>query len=242
MACHFARWTPDWAGIPAQHLPPTLIRYAAGLPDRRRRRYLASRTLLAQLMLHVYGITSLPELTVTASGRPCFVDPQLPDFSIAYTGNIVGILLADEEGAVGLAMDIFRAHSRQLQKQFSTLFSSGEKAWINAQNDPDEAAAQLWMIRQSILKLPDNDPSQPLRLFPASGRLRSEAFPDIQAISDAEEFMVWSCARTPGSERLHLWQYEGGDRWVSITAIEGKKMGPRTLKLISSLPEKRREP
>lgn len=48
--------------------------------------------LLAELMLRVYGIQQLPELITLSNGRPCFADPNLPDFSIAYAGGQIDVL------------------------------------------------------------------------------------------------------------------------------------------------------
>lgn len=236
MASHFARWMMIHASVPAQHLPDPVVNFAQSLPEKRRARYLASRVLLAELMMRVYGISVLPELTTSQNGRPCFADPELPDFSIAYAGNIVGVLLADEESYGGLGMEFVRAHSRQTIEQLASGLSSGEKAWIRAQNEPYEAATQLWTIRQSVLKLPDeaNHGVDTLRLLPASGRLRSLSFPDAQAISDEEDLMVWSCAFSQGSDRLHLWDYDGtvlARRYEMLTASQ--HVGPRVLRLTS---------
>ncbi|MEM6161432.1 phosphopantetheinyl transferase [Erwinia sp. P6884] len=236
MASHFARWTLNHTLVPARHLPDPVVNLASSLPEKRRARYLASRVVLAALMQQIYGIAVLPEITMSSNGRPCFADPELPDFSIAYAGNIVGVLLADEEGHGGLGMEFVRAHSRQAIEQLASGLSSGEKAWIRAQADPYEAATQLWAIRQSVLKLSDkaDHGTHTLRLLPASGRLRSQAFPDTQAISDVEDLLVWSCAFSRGSDRLHLWDYDGRvleRRYELLTASQ--HVGPQVLRLTS---------
>lgn len=201
MAGHFARRTLVQGALRVPRLSQQLIDHAAMLPEKRRQRFLAARSLLAELMLRVYGITQLPEVTFSSCGRPRFVDCDLPDFSIAYAGTIVGVLLAEEGCRVGLGMEIMRAHSRQTMDFYLRNLSSGEKAWINAQTDPVEAVTQLWAMRKSLLKLtgkPDN-PGESLRLHPASGRLRALNFPDIQAVSDVEPLLLWSCAFSPAS-------------------------------------------
>ena len=83
--------------------------------------------LLAELMLRVYGMPQLPGLTTTVNGRPCFIDPDLPDFSIAYAGNVIGVLLAEEQSRAGLDMEMVRAHSRQTVEHHLQHLSSGEK-------------------------------------------------------------------------------------------------------------------
>jgi phosphopantetheinyl transferase len=242
MAGHFARRTLDQWTPRVPRLPQNLIDFAGTLPEKRRLRYLAARSLLAELMLRIYGITQLPELTFSSCGRPRFVDRDLPDFSIGYAGSIVGVLLAEEGGRAGLGMEIMRAHSRQTMDLYLRDLSSGERAWINAQTDPVEAATQLWAMRKSLLKLTDQaeNPGDSLRLHPASGRLRALNFPDIQAVSDVEPLLLWSCAFSPGSERLHLWELDEQENWVRLQEIQLNKanMGERVLRL-TSMPAER---
>lgn len=232
MASHFARQTLAHGTPYGQRLPHYLIDAAGLMTEKRRQRFLAARALLAELMLRIYGISHLPALITTPGGRPCFADSDLPDFSIAYADNLVGVLLAEEGCRAGLGLELIRAHSRQTQELYLSSLSSGEKAWINAQADPNEAATQLWAIRKSLIKLtgPEQGNSDVLRLHPASGRLRSPGFPDIQAISDVEPLVIWSCALSPGSERLHLWEFDEDSNWTRLmeipvnTAIVGQRM------------------
>lgn len=242
MASHFARWTLVHSNPQLNRLPDSLIASALSMNDRRRTRYLAARTLLAEMMMRIYGIQQLPALKTSNAGRPSFEDGELPDFSIAYAGNVIGVLIAEEGGRAGLDLEILRVHSRQAQEQHAQHISSAEKAWIHAQSDPEEAATQLWAIRQSVLKLTSEGDSQndALRLHPASGRLRSLTVPDVQALSDVEALMIWSCALSPESQRLHLWEYDGEDSWQLLKKINQNKqdIGPRALRLTSLPPEK----
>jgi len=242
MASHFARWALAQTRPQVHRLPQQMVEQASRFSEKRRARYLAARSLLAELMLRVYGIPLLPELITTTSGRPCFADPDLPDFSLAYAGNMVGVMLAEDRGRAGLDMEIVRAHSRQTTEHHFECLSSGEKAWINAQNDAIEASTQLWTLRQSILKLTGeaDEGSDSLRLHPASGRLRCVTWPDIQALCDVEPLLVWSCALSPGTDRLHLWEYNGEDGWESLRDfnVYAHNLGPRTLRLTSLPAEK----
>jgi len=236
MASHFARWTLTDSSVPIYRLSLKIVDHARGFPERRRLRYLASRMLLAELIWRVYGIPQLPELVTSNTGRPHFADSILPDFSIAYAGNIVGVLLAEEDGRAGLGMEIARSHSHRTLERYSRGLSSGEKTWIRAQTDPDEATTQLWTLRQSVLKLTGQTPGSPtLQLHPASGRLRSVTFPDIQAISDVEVLIIWSCALSPVNEQLYLWEFNGEQGWKRLQNIQSHthNMGTRTLRLTS---------
>ncbi|KQN53883.1 4'-phosphopantetheinyl transferase superfamily protein [Erwinia sp. E602] len=242
MASHFARWTLVQSKPRVHRLPLALVEYAYDFDERRRSRFLAARTLLAELLLRIYGINRLPELTTLTDGRPAFADADLPDFSLAYAGNTVGVLLAEEGSRAGLDMEIVRAHSRQTLEHYFQCLTSAEVAWVRAQNDQIEAATQLWTLRQSILKLTGEGEkgNDSLRLHPASGRLRSAVSPDIQALCDVESVMVWSCALSPGTDRLRLWEFDGQESWESLQDINvlAQNMGPRMLRLTSLPPEK----
>ncbi|MGK3143967.1 4'-phosphopantetheinyl transferase family protein [Pantoea sp. C2G6] len=243
MAGHFVRWTgdPGFAAIDMR-IPQTIVDTAQQFADKRRGRFLAARTLLAQLMLRVYGINELPRLITQANGRPAFADRELPDFSIAYAGNTVGVLLAQEGGRAGLDMEIVRARSRQTQEQLLQGLTSGEIAWVNAQQDFAEAVTQIWTLRQSILKLTGEGDQglDSLRLLPGAGRLRSSFNPDIQVICDAEPMLVWSCALSPAARSLHLWEMDNTLQWRALREVEmGKSdVGPHALRL-TSLPAER---
>ncbi|QHM73147.1 4'-phosphopantetheinyl transferase family protein [Mixta intestinalis] len=242
MASHFVRWTLAQYRADVQRIPADIVESARFLGEKRRSRYLAARMLLAELMLRVYGMSQLPALTTTNSGRPCFIDPDLPDFSIAYAGNVIGVLLAEENSRAGLDMEMVRAHSRQTVEHHMQHLSSGERAWINAQQDPLEAITQIWTLRQSVLKLTgeNSDCSTSLRLHPASGRLRSQVLADVQAVCDVEPLLIWSCALSPATSRLRLWEIDNYHNWTALRDIEMNKanMGPHTLRLTSMPPER----
>lgn len=246
MASHFVRWMCNPGMLTgALTLPRDILESARQLTDKRRDRFLAARLMLSELLRRVYGIRSLPALTTAANGRPCFADPDLPDFSIAYAGNVVGVLLAEEGDRAGLDMEIVRAHSRQTQENLLQGLSPAEKTWINAQQDFMEAVTQIWTLRQSILKLTGETgcDEDSLRLLPAYGRLRSAHYSDIQAICDTEPTLVWSCALSPATERLYLWEIDRYDEWKMLRDIELNKpnMEPRILRL-TSLPGERVTP
>ena len=124
--------------------------------------------------------------------------------------------------------------------------TSGERTWINAQQDFMEAVTQIWTLRQSILKLTGegSDNMASLRLQPAAGRLRSTIYPDIQAVCDAEPTLVWSCALSPATQRLHLWEIDSSQQWHALRDVEMSKpnIGPRTLRLTSSPLERSAHP
>ncbi|MEF7681774.1 phosphopantetheinyl transferase, partial [Klebsiella pneumoniae subsp. pneumoniae] len=96
MATHFARGILSTGEPLSTRLSAACHQSARLLPTYRQARFCASRSLLAELLFMLYGISELPEIINEANGRPVFSDRQLPRFSIAYTGNIVGVALTTE--------------------------------------------------------------------------------------------------------------------------------------------------
>lgn len=180
----------------------------------------------------LYGIKHLPDIKLSASGRPHFVDPTLPDFSIAYAGNMVGVLLTPE-GQCGLDMCLQRRFTASASDM--TYSASGnEIIWANNQQDPNEARSQLCTLRQSILKLIDV-PEASLQLLPISGRLKLDDAPYIESISDVEDILVWGCAATPGIVGLQLWFHDNDQNWQRLTDIQTRYQSPdsRIMRLTS---------
>lgn len=234
MATHFARWTINSTYPFSSRLDQECFNHAQNLPERRRARFLASRTLLAELLFMLYGIKTLPEIITTEAGRPHFADRTLSDFSIAYAGNSVGVMVTTE-GQCGLDME--------LPRSFGTIFpalpafSSNESTWINNQNDPNEARCQLRTLRQSVFKVTGSD--EALQLIPGAGRLRVMNQSHIEAISDVEDILAWSCTVSPAIEKLSLWEFDEKG-WKSLKDVPSRRSDPdgRIIRFISQPFEK----
>jgi len=233
MACHFIRWDAVAERLDTHRLPEDLIERTARFSVKRRRRFLQGRILLAEMIFYLYGIPVLPPIATAPTGRPCFADHHLPDFSLAYAGNTVGVLLS-LEGKVGLDIEVMRARSHNLLHQYS---STTENAWIAAQNDRLEAETQLWSIRQCVLKLAGlgNSGQGLLNLHPFSGQLRCNTLPNVNVMSDAGEYLSWACAHQPGLDRLICWQYDESQGLQKCEEISSRNPPPSThfLKLTS---------
>ncbi|HEY3986654.1 4'-phosphopantetheinyl transferase family protein [Cedecea sp.] len=223
MATHFARWALNPPNLTSPRLNDETLNAASLMPEHRRTRYLASRTLVAEMMFMLYGTQRLPQIITSTAGRPRFADAELPDFSIAYAGNMVGVLLATE-GRCGLDMELRRSFQAPSPVVPPSQSSSSEITWINNQNDPNEARTQLHTLRRSILKLTDNPQISlsTLQLLPGSGRLRVTNEPHIEAMSDAEDILIWGCTVAPGVERLKLWEFDGQQGWNALPDAEAR--------------------
>ena len=209
MATHFARGILSTGEPLSTRLSAACHQSARLLPTYRQARFCASRSLLAELLFMLYGISELP-------------------------GNIVGVALTTE-GDCGLDMELqrtVRSHDADRHN-----FSNNENLWINIQHDPDEARSQLVALRRSVLKL-TGEASTQLQLLPGSGRLRTAGSQPIEAVCDAESLLVWSIAATPNIGSLKVWEYDakGGD-WRSLADAQQRAREPSArLMRFTSLP------
>ncbi|EHD23805.1 MULTISPECIES: 4'-phosphopantetheinyl transferase family protein [Brenneria] len=236
MTCHFVRWTSTEALPDLQRLPDELIASTQGFSAKRRERYLKSRALLAEMMCYFLGYPRLPTLLASADGRPYFADPNLPNFSLGYAGNTIAILMS-EEGDVGMDIEIVNINT----SPHTPTPTAAEKAWIEAQHDPLEAATQLGTIRRSLMKIPRSNGcrAESLKLHPASGRLRSDYFPAVEVMSDIDDYLAWACAHVPALNRLVMWTYATGSGMKKTGEIgRQQRPPPRYMKLTSHSAEK----
>lgn len=175
MATHFARGTLTEGHLVSARLSSACHSEALKLPEHRRTRFLASERSSQNCFLCSTALANYR--TYSPSQKVArFCGPGTPHFSIAYTGNIVGVALTTE-GDCGLDMELQRVtrsfHGANALDEYP--LSSNEKLWIRNQNDPVEARAQLITLRQSIRKLNGaaSDDASLLQLLPGSGRLRA---------------------------------------------------------------------
>ncbi|MCC3702941.1 hypothetical protein LLQ46_16400 [Rouxiella badensis] len=214
MACHFARWTITESEPDIHRLPAEVLTFANTLSPKPARRFIHGRVLLAELMFYLYGIARLPQIIIQPSGRPSFSASGLPDFSLAYAGNQLGVMLSGE-GKAGLDLEILHALGASHHPRRSA-FTVAEKNWVTLQSDPEESASQLGCIRQSVHKLSGQSEftADTLSLHPSSGRLRSSVTSDVQVMSDIEGPIVWSCAHSPAIQRLICWCYDPDEGFI----------------------------
>lgn len=241
MACHFARWAVTEAEPDTHRLPKSIVMSARHLSEKQRRRFLNGRVLLAEIIFYLYGIAELPNVITLPSGRPSFESSDLPDFSLAYAGSTVGILISSE-GKVGLDLEIIHARSALINPKHQLQLSAVEKTWITMQSDPLESSLQLWCIRQSMLKMSGLNEQGPLTLSlnPASGRLRSIATAEAQVMSDIEGSITWACAQSPSIIRLQCWRYEPENGFTRTQTLSSDQQSesPHFMKFNSLPPAK----
>jgi len=223
MATHFARWTINPKFPFSSRLNEECLAFAQQMPEHRRSRFLASRSLLAELLHMLYGIQQLPKIVTTAAGRPHFADTSLMDFSIAYAGNKVGVLVTTE-GRCGLDFEINQSFGNLPSVASASIFRSNESIWINTQKNPGEARAQLRTLHQSAFKLTGREESW--QLLPGAGRIRTNEQSEIEAISDVEGLLIWGCVVSPAIEKLSLWEFESPQSWHSLWDVKSRYRDP----------------
>lgn len=226
MTAHFARCVLNTLTFSYARLNQEITAQAHQLPVHRAGRFLTAHALLAEMLVMLYGIQQLPEIIVTASGRPSFRDPTLPDFSMAVAGNIVGVLITSE-GPCGLDMTLRHHGLTKIRTRPTVSLSHHEATWIAHQSDRHDASAQIRTLHHSIRQLID-DTHLAIQLQPAVGRLQTASSYVIEAMSDIEDILVWGCAVSPEIDDLQIWQLDAQhtwhkllgshDRWVSDNA------------------------
>ena len=124
---------------------------AAELKGFRLQSYLAGRALLALALELWYGQPSLPALQLGEYGRPAFVDPSLPDFSLSHSGEALLLLLG--KGPLGADIEQHRSR-RNLPKLIAAVLAEAEREWLQAQEQTAQLASfyQLWTLREAIVK------------------------------------------------------------------------------------------
>lgn len=226
MATHFARGTLSTDSSTSSRLCAASLELARQLPEHRRQRFLASRSLLAEMMFRFFGIKTLPAIHNTPQGKPQFRDRDLADFSIAYAGNMVGIALTTE-GRCGLDMALqrtTRGFTLPNNGDQAFPFTSNEAMWISRQHDAAEAKTQLVTLRHSLQKMigENSDVPDTVQLQPAAGKLRVMGCHEVEAFCDAEDILIWSVAVSPAIDTLTLWQYHQ-QNWKCLPDIATRR-------------------
>ena len=226
MATHFARGTLSTDQTLSPRLCAASLDQANQLPEHRRQRFLASRSLLAEMMFRFFGIKTLPAINTNPQGKPQIRDRDLADFSIAYAGNMVGVALTTE-GYCGLDMALqrtTRGYTLPNTGDQAFPFTSNEATWISNQHDAEEAKTQLVTLRHSLLKMigEKNETSDAVQLQPAAGKLRVINCPQIEAFCDAEDILIWSVAVSPAIDTLTLWQFHQ-QNWKRLPDIATRR-------------------
>lgn len=136
-------------------LPTTIWQEANQYPTHRKRKFLASRWLLAYLMQQVYHCESLPDILSLPNHPPCFKDPSLPKFNISYSEPYVAIILARPHHSMGIDIETERFFPKSLALA-QHFFTHEEHTFL--EQFTDEVTRQyyfwrLWTLKEALIKL-----------------------------------------------------------------------------------------
>jgi len=115
---------------------------------RQRPAWLAGRVLLAQLI----HCRPLPVLHYHASGKPSFIDTDLPAFNISHSGDFVFVAM-DYCDDIGCDIEVIRERRGYIALARHA-FSPQEYRWLTLQlcEQRNDAFWRLWTAREAILK------------------------------------------------------------------------------------------
>jgi phosphopantetheinyl transferase len=152
----------------------------------------------------LYGTSELPEIITQPEGRPVFATRTSPFFHLLHGQYYWRRADHRRRLRAGYGTSARNRSFTAVNAHEDYPLSSNEKLWIRNQNDP-EASAQLITLRQSIRKLCGcaSDDASLLQLFPAPDVCAPQAAL-VEALSDAEDVLVWSIAATPPSNAENL--------------------------------------
>lgn len=132
-------------------LPSSVLQQAAAMSTQRRQQFLAGRSLLAAVMREFFGCAQLPDIQLSANGKPMFSGASLPFFSLSHSRQHVLVALCSA-GEIGCDIETLRPRASMLTLAHE-IFSAAENDWLQAQGENRQAAFwQLWTLREAWLK------------------------------------------------------------------------------------------
>ena len=132
-------------------LSKQIINDAELFNGRRKKQFLVCRSILASLLNQYCQIAILPTMVIGDNNRPCFLEPNLPDFNISHSQDWVAVAIS-LDGRVGLDIEVARPRKNYLDVAKS-FFADAEYQWMMQQADTLTAFWQLWTLKESALKL-----------------------------------------------------------------------------------------
>lgn len=200
----------DCTYLAKARLSKDIINKSRELNVERQQQFLTGRILLAELLFQTIGIAELPEIITSDNGRPSFSQPELPDFNISHSGDLIIVALA-QHCQVGIDLEIKRPRKKLLDlAKYS--FSELEFSWLSSftEKKREQAFWQLWTIRESILKLSGKGVWQmkEIGVNPHNHQLLAGFSPQLHCWSYQHDPLFWAIttniAVTPNN--ISLWQ------------------------------------
>lgn len=165
-----------------------------------------ARELLALAAGEEWGLSALPETARLPGGKPCFPEHPRLQFNLSHSGALA--LCALDSRPVGVDIQVVKPWRDRL---FRRVCTPEELAWLETQEDPALAFAQLWSLRESRVKQSGQGLRTTIRDIPVP-------LPDACPCTlDGLHFALWSgegwaaaaCGHSPPPEEI-LWRTPGG--------------------------------
>lgn len=151
----------------------------------------AARALLARLLAVTQGISPLPDMVRAPGGRPCFLDPSLPAFSLSHSRDRIAVALGPTS-SLGLDIELPRPRSH-LHDMAETLYSAAERNWMAA-GPALERFYLLWCVREAVLKSGGHGLGElhRVRVDPFAATLDYPRTPTGQVLAGQHAIGVWA--------------------------------------------------
>lgn len=171
-----------------------MLEKSAAITPIRRHQWLAGKALLAEALFVFCGCETLPELHISAQGKPFFANTSLPYFSLSHSENYLQLLLCPA-GEVGGDVEKIRPRRRYLDVA-REVFSDTEFQWLMEQTEPQIAFWQIWCLREAWLKQQGGSVWQMDRIYldPGSQKFASHPPVDSRLWSATDEFSMRALA------------------------------------------------
>ncbi|QLK62284.1 4'-phosphopantetheinyl transferase superfamily protein [Enterobacteriaceae bacterium Kacie_13] len=196
--------------FPLSRLPACLLVQSESMNPARRQQWRAGRALLAEALFVFAGCEMLPAMQISPQGKPSFVDPSLPYFSLSHSKNCLQLVLC-AAGETGCDVEQMRPRLRYLDIARAA-FSDTEFQWLLGHLDPQRAFWQLWCLREAWLKQRGGSVWQMdrIRLDPAAGLFTSQPDSDSRLWSGASGAVMTAVAVPGGTEAPEEYWFDVG--------------------------------
>lgn len=196
-------------------LPADILAQSESMTPSRRQQWRAGRALLAETLFTFTGCKMLPAMRISPHGKPSFVDPTLPHFSLSHSKNCLQLVLC-AAGETGCDVEQMRPRPRYLDVA-QAAFSENEFQWLVGQNNPQTAFWQLWCLREAWLKQQGASVWQMDRisLDPAAGRYTSQPQTDSRLWCGAEGSVMTALALPAGVPAPEEYRFHATTGWLN---------------------------
>lgn len=142
-----------------------------------------ARQLLARLLADRYGISPLPAITVTATGKPYFASHPGIHFSLSHCPRAVMAVISDAP----VGCDIEEVQTDAPPELLQAAFSPAEQTRIAEAATPPLELTRIWTRKEAYVKRTGSIPDDPVD-WPSE-------MPDVSTVCEIAKGYVYSISR-----------------------------------------------